>query len=660
MGKKYFTSISEIFCRKTFYIVFLAFVCSGFISAGQFDYTTLDGALYLTDEPVYYGEENFVKRINGHENGEKPLGLVFSGGAARAFAHIGVLKKLEEENIYPDFIVANSMGSVVALLYAAGFSPDIIQQMMLDYDTKDLFQLKIPLDGGVLDSGRFISVIYDILGELDIKDLKIPVAIISEDLFSRRQIVFMEGDFYKILQGSISMPFSFPPVEYNGMKLIDGGVTNLVPVDGAAKYTDRIIVSTALYDLDSSFRSFTSVINRAFDIGKTRKGVYQLKTLNPVLIRCDVENYSFMAFQKVDEISGKGYESAEVVLDLLSDDFKKSLAENRNRTMIEKLNSERKVVEKSFSENKKKYIRTGVVPQKNTSTFFSAGFRMYSGTADDYYLNNLNFLNFKQKIECGSVELSTSEYWGGADSGFDNRLNFILFDFLRFKNRMLFNWNEWDYDYSYYYGRSDFNLSSSIETSIFPFAVFESEFDPSYETNKSMIRSGLDLYFLRGDYYLSGFFFNEGADGFNSENSASGMGFRDNFKIKFTDYFGIRQKTTVRMPFDKSDKIELYRNDGLRGGTVDGYFDRIVVTNNNLSFFADSDISIGEILIVKDIEASAFCDYFQRENDGISTGLSLDFDVSFIGLTSVIFSAYAGYDWDAENIFGGITVSSSD
>ena len=90
--------------------------------------------------------------------------------------------------------------------------PDMIEEMMLDYDTKDLFQLKIPLDGGVLDSGRFLSVLYDILGELDIKDLKIPVAIISEDLVSRRQMVFMEGDFYKVFQGSISMPFSFPPV----------------------------------------------------------------------------------------------------------------------------------------------------------------------------------------------------------------------------------------------------------------------------------------------------------------------------------------------------------------------------------------------------------------------------------------------------------------
>ena len=614
--------------KKNTFIILIFFILCSLAFSEAFDYTTLNGDLYLTDQPVYYGEENFRKRINCHETGEKPLGLVFSGGAARAFAHIGVLKKLEAENIYPDFIVANSMGSVVALLYAAGFSPDMIQQMMLDYDTKELFQLKMPVDGGVLDSGRFISVLYEVLGDIDIKDLKIPVAIISEDLVSRRQIVFMEGDFYKVLQGSISMPFSFPPVEYNGMKLIDGGVTNLVPVDGAAKYTDRIIVSTALYNLESSFNSFTSVINRAFDIGKTRKGVYQLKTLKPVLIRCNVENYSFMAFQKMDELSKIGYESAEHALSELPPDLTINLSENRNVNMIKILSEERKSVEKRYEISRKKYIKTSFIPQKDPSFSFSGGFQMYSGTADDYFLNDINYLNLRQKLEYRYLEASVSEYWGGENAGFDNRLNFVLFDFLRFKNRMLFNWEDFDYEYSYYYGRGDFNLSSSLETSILPFAVFESEFDPSYEIEKSMLRSGLDLYFARGDYYLSGFWFNEGDGKIGSETSVAGMGFRDNFKIRFTDHFGIRQKTTVRMPLDSSDTLELYRNDGLRGYSVDGRFDRIIVTNNNFSFFADSDISLGEILIVKDIEASAFCDYFQRDDDGISTGMSLDFDVS--------------------------------
>ncbi len=75
---------------------------------------------------------------------------------------------------------------------------------------------------------------------------------------------------------------------------------------------------------------------------------------------------------------------------------------------------------------------------------------------------------------------------------------------------MLFNWDEWNYDYSYYYGRADINLSSSLETTVLPFAVFESNFDTEYEVEKSMLRSGLDISLSRGDYYLSTFWFNEG------------------------------------------------------------------------------------------------------------------------------------------------------
>ena len=114
---------SESLIKKAVLTILISFILSSFIYAEGFDYKTLNGDLYLTDIPVYYGEEAFLERLESRDSEDEPLGLVFSGGAARAFAHIGVLKKMEAENIYPDFIVANSMGSVVALLYAAGFSP---------------------------------------------------------------------------------------------------------------------------------------------------------------------------------------------------------------------------------------------------------------------------------------------------------------------------------------------------------------------------------------------------------------------------------------------------------------------------------------------------------------------------------------------------------
>lgn len=83
--------------------------------------------ILTSDIPIMYGDELFRSRVAERTGGERsPIGLVLSGGSARAFAHIGVLKMLEEEGIEPDFIISNSMGSIIGLLYAAGMSADQI------------------------------------------------------------------------------------------------------------------------------------------------------------------------------------------------------------------------------------------------------------------------------------------------------------------------------------------------------------------------------------------------------------------------------------------------------------------------------------------------------------------------------------------------------
>ena len=85
----------------------------------------------VSDIPVTYGDESFRQRILERTNGERdPIGLVLTGGSARACAHIGVLKYLEEQGIVPDFIVANSMGSIIGMLYSAGVSPEQIEEIL--------------------------------------------------------------------------------------------------------------------------------------------------------------------------------------------------------------------------------------------------------------------------------------------------------------------------------------------------------------------------------------------------------------------------------------------------------------------------------------------------------------------------------------------------
>ncbi|TAH57804.1 MAG: patatin, partial [Sphaerochaeta sp.] len=251
--------------------------------------------LMLADLPIWYGKERFVERIEERTGGiREPIGLVLSGGSARAFAHIGVLRYLEEIGIVPDFIVSNSMGSIVGLLYAAGLSPDQILTITSSTSLETLFDLALPLKGGLLDSSRFLERISSILGrDLRLEDLEIPIIVTAEDLVTKRQIQISEGDFYTVLVASFALPVYFPPVSYQGHRLIDGGITNLVPVGIAGEFTDSIILSTTFYENEElNLNNPVTILNVSFDISKRRRGIEEMKALEDsfIWIRNDVES----------------------------------------------------------------------------------------------------------------------------------------------------------------------------------------------------------------------------------------------------------------------------------------------------------------------------------------------------------------------------------
>jgi len=265
--------------------------------------------------PIKYGDISFRERILKRTEGTRdPVGLVLSGGSARAFAHIGVLRYLEEHGIVPDFIISNSMGSIVGILYAAGLSPEQIFTVCSQLDTTQLFDLSWPLAGGFLDTSRFSSLVATYLGEsTQLEDLPIPIMIVSEDIATKRQVQIMEGSVLNVFDAAFALPVYFPPVNYRGHLLIDGGFTNLVPLDIAYEYTDTAIVSTTFYEgKDINLRNALSVLNTSIDIAKRREGVAELqKHPDAIWIRCDVEDFSFMDFASIDELALRGYESAQ-------------------------------------------------------------------------------------------------------------------------------------------------------------------------------------------------------------------------------------------------------------------------------------------------------------------------------------------------------------
>jgi NTE family protein len=210
------------------------------VQAGEPAWSQQTDPLLLASTPIIHGEAGFQQRILARTKGlREPVGLVLSGGSARAFAHIGVLKRLEEAGIVPDFIVANSMGSIIGLLYAAGLSPDQLYELVARTDLNALFSPVFPVTGGILDPRRFSDLIRLYLGDLRLEDLPIPILIACEDLLSKRQILLAEGDLLTIMEAGYALPVFFPPVPHDGHLLIDGGITNLVPLGLAMEYSDQ-------------------------------------------------------------------------------------------------------------------------------------------------------------------------------------------------------------------------------------------------------------------------------------------------------------------------------------------------------------------------------------------------------------------------------------
>lgn len=257
------------------------------------------------------GQEGFSARIQKiRAEGREPLGLVLAGGSARAYAHIGVLQVLEAAGIRPDFIVANSMGAVVGMLYAAGVSPDTIATIVGAVPPEYYFNLVLPTKGGIINADNFVGAMEEMVGHLDLSDTPIPIIVTGEDLKTRRLVELAAGDFSRVMTTTFAMPAIFEPVPFGDFLLVDGGSTNLVPVEIASKYSSLLIVSTAFYNRDMNYENLLSVLSRTFDIGKTRSGITGLLAISPFVIRNQVEDISYMQFSSPAEIIERGRRSA--------------------------------------------------------------------------------------------------------------------------------------------------------------------------------------------------------------------------------------------------------------------------------------------------------------------------------------------------------------
>jgi len=159
------------------------------------------------------------------------IGLVLSGGGARGFAHIGLLRVLERHGIEPDVLAGTSMGAILGALYAHGYRADDLHELATSLSWRDVVDLS--LVGGLIKGDRLHALLAGYL-PARFEELGKPLAVTCTDLEAGEELVFTEGDLVTAVRASACFPGAFEPVEHEGRTLADGGILNNLPVDALA------------------------------------------------------------------------------------------------------------------------------------------------------------------------------------------------------------------------------------------------------------------------------------------------------------------------------------------------------------------------------------------------------------------------------------------
>jgi NTE family protein len=170
------------------------------------------------------------------------IGLALGGGAARGFAHIGVIQVLEEAGIRPALVAGTSAGSLVAALYAAGRSGQELQALALAMDEGTLTDWAFPTRG-LIRGEALARYVRQHTGGRSIEQLPLPLGILATDLDSGAGVLFRRGDIGAAVRASSAVPAVFQPVRISGREYVDGGLVAPVPVRQAREMGAELVVA---------------------------------------------------------------------------------------------------------------------------------------------------------------------------------------------------------------------------------------------------------------------------------------------------------------------------------------------------------------------------------------------------------------------------------
>lgn len=195
------------------------------------------------------------------------IGLVLGGGAAKGFAHVGVIKALESQGFKPEILAGTSVGSMVAALYAAGYDGFELQRMAFELKESMISDWSLP-DRGFFRGEALQEYVNRNLQNRPIEKLPRKLAVVATDLQSGQQVVFERGDAGMAVRASSSVPGVFQPVRINAREYVDGGLVSPVPVKVARNLGADIVIAVDISTRpnDKPVRDTIDLLLRTFAI----------------------------------------------------------------------------------------------------------------------------------------------------------------------------------------------------------------------------------------------------------------------------------------------------------------------------------------------------------------------------------------------------------
>jgi NTE family protein len=242
-------------------------------------------------------------------------GLVLSGGAARGFAHVGVIKALHEHGIYPDVVSGVSAGAIAGVLYCDGYNEEEMLEIIKDRSLFKYASLTIPRNG-LLGMENLREVLEDALRAKKFEDLKIPFYCNATNLNDGTAEYFHKGDLVSKVIASASIPVLFKPMMINGTTYVDGGVIDNFPVKPIHDITENIIgVHVNPTGIEKEVKGLIKIAERSFHVSVNSRIKEMSENCDLFIQPKGLEEFSLLSVTSGRKIYEVGYESASRILE---------------------------------------------------------------------------------------------------------------------------------------------------------------------------------------------------------------------------------------------------------------------------------------------------------------------------------------------------------